>query len=290
MTESKDIHVLTLDDPNYPAELKEIYAPPATLWAKGDLSVLRTTRFAIVGAREASRYGLETASRLARELAEAGVTIVSGMARGIDSAAHSGALAAGAPTIAVLGCGLSMISKGEPMKMAQSILDHHGLILSEFPLDTMPAKHTFPRRNCTISGLSRGVLVVEARFKSGALITADAALEQGRDVYATPGNVDSPLSQGTNKILKQGAKLVTCVEDILEDLHLKTPAAPMGPPTDLSAEESALFSFLGADPRHVDELIEEAALSPARAIAALSVLELKGLAKQLPGKNYVTTR
>lgn len=285
------IKVLSANDPDYPSELLEIYAPPILLYVKGDVSLLRGVRFAIVGSRDASLYGSRTASTIAKELTEAGVVITSGMAMGIDCAAHEGALAAGGPTIAVLGAGLSRIAFGAPTDMARRILEGHGALVSEFPVRMNAAARNFPIRNRIISGLSRGVLIVEAKAKSGALITADAALEQGREVYAVPGNADAIRSQGTLRLLKQGAKLVTCAEDILQDLSLSASDSRrslLRRPVDLSQDENILLSFLDREPRHVDELIDQANLAPKDAISALSFLELKGFAKQLPGKNYVS--
>ena len=286
------VRLLVAEDPDYPAELKEIYAPPIVLYVKGDFSLLHTVKIAIVGSRDASIYGSQTASKIAKELSEAGVTVVSGMAMGIDSAAHEGALAAGGPTIAVLGSGLSRISAGASSRMAERIVEGRGALISEFPM-RMPAEaYTFPVRNRIISGISSGVLVVEAKAKSGALITVDAALEQGREVYAVPGNADSLRSQGTLKLLKQGAKLVTEAQDILQDLSLSREGRPnlSAETPNLSADENVLLSFLDREPRHVDELISHANLAPKDAIVALSFLELKGFAKQLPGKNYVASR
>ena len=287
------IRILTWDDPDYPGQLREIYAPPTILYAKGNVSALRSTQFAIVGCRDASVYGRQTASTIARELAEAGVTVTSGMAMGIDSAAHEGALAAGGTTVAVLGAGLSRIASGSPSEMASRILKSGGVLVSEFPLRMNAAPGHFPIRNRIISGLSAGVLVVEAKAKSGALITVDAALEQGREVYAVPGNIDSIRSEGTHRILKQGAKLVTRAEDILQDLSLSIQES--GPrqfkkSADLGPAENTLLAFLDQQPRHVDELISQANLATKDAITALSFLELKGFAKQLPGKNYVSVR
>ena len=288
------VRILMRED--FPDDLKQIYAPPIVLYVKENVSALRGVKIAVVGARDASIYGRQTASLVAKELTEAGVTVVSGMAMGIDCAAHEGALAAGGPTIAVLACGLSRISSGPPQDMANRIVDAGGTVISEYPMRMNAEPGFFPVRNRIISGLASGVLVVEAKAKSGALITADAALEEGREVYAIPGNVDSIRSQGTLKLLKQGAKLVTSAADILQDLELlcgkpriarsleeKSRAA-------LSEEENSVLSLLGSEPRHVDELIDHAAIPAKNAISALSFLEIKGYVKQLPGKNYVVVK
>lgn len=285
--------ILRVED--FPDELKQIYAPPIVLYVKGDPEALGALKLAIVGSRDASIYGRQTASRIAKELTEAGITVVSGMAMGIDCAAHEGALAAGGPTIAVLACGLSRISTVASQDMAKRILSSQGAVVSEYPMRMNAEPGFFPVRNRIISGLSSGVLVVEAKAKSGALITADAALGEGREVYAIPGNVDSVRSQGTLTLLKQGAKLVTSAEDILQDL------SPLhGQPrltrdlaerrTGLSDEEKAVLSLLDSQPRHVDDLIDHAALPAKNAISLLSFLEIKGYVKQMPGKNYVAVK
>lgn len=288
-----DTAILTADD--LPEELKQIYAPPIVLYLKGDVAALGRAKIAIVGSRDASIYGRQTASLIAKELTEAGVTVVSGMAMGIDCAAHEGALAAGGPTVAVLACGLSRISDGSPRDMADRILASGGALVSEYPMRMSAEPGFFPVRNRIISGLSAGVLIVEAKAKSGALITADAALEEGREVYAIPGNIDSMRSQGTLKLLKQGAKLVTSADDILQDLSmlLAKPLIARDPTAariGLGQEENFLLSLLDGQPRHVDDLIDHSALPAKRAISALSFLEIKGFVKQLPGQNYVAVR
>ncbi len=288
-----EIKILTAHD--LPDELRQIYAPPIVLYVKGDPAALGGVKIAVVGSRDGSIYGRQTASRVAKELTEAGVTVVSGMAMGIDWAAHEGALAAGGPTVAVLACGLSRISSGSPQSMVERIVDSQGAVVSEYPLRMNAEPGFFPVRNRIISGLSSGVLVVEAKAKSGALITAEAALEEGREVYAVPGNVDSVRSQGTLALLKQGAKLVTSAGDILQDLSLLSAKPRLARVLAenrmaLSEEESALLSFLDSQPRHVDELIDRVAIPAKNAISALSLLEIKGYVKQLPGKNYVVVK
>lgn len=289
----KQTTILTSAD--FPDELKQIYAPPVVLYVKGDASALDTIKIAIVGSRDASFYGRQTASLIAKELTEAGVTVVSGMAMGIDSAAHEGALAAGGPTLAVLGCGLARISSGAPQDMADRIVRSGGAVVSEYPMRMPTEAGHFPVRNRIISGLSMGVLVVEAKIHSGALITTDAALEEGREVYAIPGNVDSVRSQGTLALLKQGAKLVTSAEDILQDLLIlnSKPRIERGlgeSRARLSEEENSILSLLDSQPKHVDDLIDHAAMPVKNAISALSFLEIKGFVKQLPGKNYVAVK
>ncbi len=296
LAQREEVDMITVFDQRYPAELKQIYAPPILIYVKGALPKPQAAKFAIVGSRGASLYGRRIAVQISKELAEEGIIIVSGMAMGIDCSAHEGALSAGRATGAVLGSGLSRVSPGAPQKMADRIVEKGGALISEYPMQMHALPKHFPVRNRIISGLSYGVLVVEARSKSGALITADAALEQGREVYAVPGNADSSLSQGTNRLLKQGAKLTTSAEDILQDLSsifIKNPketARRSNSKTALSDDENAVLSVLESEPLHVDELIACANLPVKNAITALSFLELKGYAKQLPGKNYVAIK
>lgn len=311
--------VLTSADADYPAPLREIYDPPAVIYVKGRWTEHDRIAVAIVGSRHCSRYGERTAGHLAYELALRGVTVVSGMARGIDAAAHWGALKAAGRTLAVLGNGLSSIYPPEHRELAEAIAQH-GAVLSEYPMRMPPMGQNFPRRNRLISGLSLGVVVVEAAAKSGALITADQALEQGREVFAVPGAVDSWTSEGTHQLLKQGAKLVTSVEDILEELRLKwervprprrapsqqgwsptgvpdavgdgppQPASP-APPRDVTDEERLMLEHLSADePRDIDTLVAATGLAASACAATLLGLEVKRLVKQLPGKRFVTQK
>jgi len=293
----ENVEIILCLDERYPAELKEIYSPPILIYVKGALPQAHAAKIAVVGSRDASLYGRRMASEISRDLAQNGVGIVSGMAMGIDRAAHEGALTAEGVTVAVLGSGLSMISPGAPQEMAERIVKSGGALISEYPMQMHATAQHFPVRNRLISGLSYGVLVVEAKSKSGALITVDTALEQGREVYAVPGNADSILSQGTHRLLKQGAKLVTSAEDILQDissLFVKSPREttrkPGLPNPLLSEDENTVLSVLEREPLHVDELIAQANLPVKNAITALSFLEIKGYAKQLPGKNYVSVK
>ncbi len=212
-----EIEVIPIDDVNYPAALREIYDPPITLFAKGNLTFLGEKSIGIVGSRDATSYGFNTAKELSYSLAQNNIVIVSGLARGIDKAAHIGALNAKGKTIAVLGCGIDICYPNENMVIYKEIL-RRGLIISEYIVGTKPEAGNFPARNRIISGLSNGVVIVEAKAKSGAIITADFALEQGRTVYAIPGNINSIQSEGTNDLIKQGAKTVTSINDVLEDL------------------------------------------------------------------------
>lgn len=212
-----EIEVIPIDDVNYPAALREIYDPPITLFAKGNIAFLGEKSIGIVGSRDATSYGFNTAKELSYSLAQNNIVIVSGLARGIDKAAHIGALNARGKTIAVLGCGIDICYPNENMVIYKEIL-RRGLIISEYIVGTKPEAGNFPARNRIISGLSNGVVIVEAKAKSGAIITADFALEQGRTVYAIPGNINSIQSEGTNNLIKQGAKTVTSINDVLEDL------------------------------------------------------------------------
>ena len=288
------VNLIRVKDKRYPSCLKEIYDPPAQLYVKGALPEEEEPKVAIVGSRLTSHYGLRAAHTIAADLARAGVVVVSGMALGIDTAAHEGALSVGGRTLAVLGSGFSHLYPAENKKLAEQIIKN-GALITEYPAETRPLPHHFPMRNRIISGLSRAVLVVEARRKSGALITADFALEQGRDVFAVPGNIDSPKSGGANWLLKQGAKIATCAEDILDELNIKPADSktnsdqnPM--PDDLGPEEKELLSLFDSEPLHVDTLLESSRLPSGKAISVLSLLEIKGRLKQLPGKNFVRIR
>ena len=213
-----DIKIINISDDNYPAKLKNIYAPPITIFAKGDISLLSSKAIAIVGSREPSKYGIYVAEKFSKELSKEGIAIVSGLAKGIDTFAHVGALSSFGKTIAVLGSGIDVVYPKENAKYYREISEK-GLIISEYIVGTAPESKNFPQRNRIISGLSDGVLVVEARKNSGTMITTDFALEQGKELYVIPGNITSNLSAGTNNLIKEGAKLVTDVCEILEDLN-----------------------------------------------------------------------
>ena len=288
------IKIITFLDKDYPENLKNIYDPPVVLYVKGNILPEDKLAVAIVGSRLASFYGLQTAERLGFELASHGITIVSGLARGIDSSAHKGALKAKKRTIAVLGSGLANIYPEEHKDLAERISES-GAVISEFPMRTIPDKGNFPKRNRVISGLSLGVVCVEAAERSGALITCDCGLEQGREVFAVPGKVDSMTSKGTNKLIKQGAKLAQGVEDILEELDLSrcvggtAIADAEGQVKDnaLDKEESLVYTLLSSDPKYIDEICRESGIGINRISKILLGLEIKKFAKQLPGKNFV---
>ena len=287
MSEKETIEILRVNDVGYPSLLKEIAVPPAELYLKGELPT--TACLAIVGSRDASAYGLRIAETLARELSGAGLGIVSGLARGIDTAAHRGALSGKGKTVAVLGSGLSNIYPSENRALAEEILRQGGALVSEFPLTYPALPENFPRRNRIISALSIGVIVVEADEKSGALITAHAALEQGREVFACPGPMDSPLSRGCHRLIQQGAKLIVEVEDVFEELkiplvhHLSREQEVV----DLDPREAALYRHLSDRPLSVDLLAEQSRLPVQEALSTLLQLELKQLVRAYPGKRFV---
>ena len=291
---SNNVSIVTIEDEGYPSHLREIASAPLVLYVRGKCEVLNGPAVAIVGSRLASLYGMGIAQKFAMELAQAGLTIVSGLARGIDTSAHQGALKSGGVTIAVLGCGLNHNYPAENKGLAQSITEH-GAVISEFPMETPPASFNFPRRNRIISGLSKGVVVVEAALKSGALITGDFALEQGREVYAVPGKIGDPAAQGTNRLIQQGAKLTMSVDDILEDLapglqeFRRAPeeqTADRLPDVPLSNEEHVLCSSLDDEPVHIDELADKTGLTVTQAALVLFRLQLKKMVRQLPGQKY----
>jgi DNA processing protein len=293
--------VLTLADEDYPSLLRETYDPPITLYYLGDIHrALSRPAIAVVGSRVCSTYGKNVAEMLARELASRGVTIISGLARGIDTAAHRGAIAASGLTIAVLGTGLDEIYPKENQKLAQQIISH-GAMITEFPLSTPPVSQNFPFRNRVISGLVLGVMVVEGAERSGSLITARMAYEQGRDVYAVPGNITSPKSFGPNYLIKDGAKLVQTWRDVVEefplDLKSEILAGEAGESrreqlsfdeVALSSAERKLLKLIPQDKAlHIDELIMRAGMNSGELMSALLRLEMAERIRQLPGKKFV---
>jgi DNA processing protein len=287
--------MLTQEEAGYPAGLKEIPYPPPFLFVWGTLKPEDDLAVALVGTRTPSYYGLKACRRLAGNLAAQGITVVSGLARGIDTAAHEGALEAGGRTLAVLGCGLDVVYPPENRGLYQKI-PGQGALISEFPLGTPPEARNFPIRNRLISGLSLGVVVVEAGFKSGTAITVQYALDQGREVMAVPGPVDSPSSVGPHRLIQQGGKLVWQVEDILSELPGFARGGSLGGPAGRLAETPSpiprpvadnLLSFLGAEPIQLDELVQVSGLPPAEVLSRLTILELQGLVRELPGKCYV---
>jgi DNA processing protein len=288
---------LSLEDPAYPLSLKNIHDPPPILYVKGALWPEDTLALAIVGTRRASPYGLEIAGKIAFELAQRGLTIVSGLALGIDAAAHEGALRAGGRTIAVLGSGIDRIAPQTNVALAGKI-EERGAVVSEFPLGQEPDRWTFPQRNRIISGLSLGVIVVEGHYDSGAMITAKQALEQGREVFAVPGDIGLEQSKGPHWLIKQGAKLIENVEDVLEELKYQIPNNKLQTnpdhqitkikPENLSPDEEKIFSLLSDEPKQLDAIACEAGWPVQQASACLTLLEIKKLARQLPGKMFAT--
>ena len=323
------VRILCFDDEAYPERLKEIYDPPPVLWVRGDVGLLGRTSIAVVGTRRPSPYGSGMAERLSRDLAARGLLIVSGMARGVDTAAHGGAIQAGQPTVAVWGTGADVVYPKENKGLSERILEGGGAVVSELPLGTFPAPQNFPRRNRIISGLSIGVLVVEASENSGTRVTARCALEQGRDVYAVPGNVTNAGSWTPNTLIKQGAQLTATWEDVWEALPSQVKlelegvneskreadasflpelmagsggglaagagngsGSEFGVRPGLRGREAVVFGILRADEAlQMDEILEklEAQLSSAEVFTALFELELAGRIRSLPGKNYVRT-
>ncbi|WP_031514380.1 DNA-processing protein DprA [Desulfofalx alkaliphila] len=287
------ISFVTYEDENYPRRIRDIFDPPPVLFVKGSLEPLTDNAVALVGSRRATAYGRAVAQRLSAELAQRRVAVVSGAARGVDSSAHRGAMGAGGYTVAVLGCGLDVVYPPENARLLDEIA-RKGAVLSEFPLGARPEAWHFPSRNRIISGLCKVVVVVEAANKSGALITADLALEQGRDVMAVPGSIYSKLSEGAHKLIKQGAKPVTSVEDILEELGIDTlfNGEYKGKATGLklSLTEQAVYKELSGDPLYLEELIQKVSSSSQEVMAALMFLEIKGLIKKLPGKKYAAVK
>lgn len=317
------VHALTSQSENYPAPLRTIHDPPMVLYVWGELIARDRQAVGVVGSRRTSFYGTETAKKLSYQLAYAGLTIFSGLARGIDTAAHQGALAAKGRTVGVLGCGLSQIYPPENFALAERIAEGNGAVVSEFPMSVTPDRQTFPMRNRIISGSSLGLLVVEAGLNSGALISAGQAAEQGRTVFAVPGPIDRETSQGTNRLIQQGAKLVMDSADILEELaalpgftslpaheaspsdlplsadgnrnsrgELPTATAAAGKTANTGAlnlkpEELSVLEAVGRDETPIDQVILKCGLPTPTVSSTLFALELKKLIKQLPGKHYV---
>ncbi|NQT90829.1 MAG: DNA-protecting protein DprA [Candidatus Omnitrophica bacterium] len=280
------VEVLTVFDDAYPADLKEIYDPPIVLYIKGRLYSPDSIAIAIVGSRRASLYGLMTAEKLAGQLAPYGVTVVSGMARGIDTASHKGAIAGGGRTIAVLGNGLASVYPPENKKLSDEIIKN-GALVSEFPMEMPPHKENFPRRNRVISGLTKGVVVVEAARRSGSLITADFALEQGRSVFSVPGAAGSITSCGTNNLIREGAKLAESAADILEEIRPSSDGKATQAINLTDPSEKSIYGLLSEEPFDIDTLIETASIEAKQTKRLLLDLEMKGLVKQLPGKLYI---
>ncbi len=292
--EKAGIRVVTRDDAEYPVNLREIYDPPLVLYVKGALPAGEKHALAIVGSRRTSLYGQEMSRKLAYQLANVGAVVVSGLARGIDTFAHRGALQAKGRTVAVIGCGIDIVYPSENEALADEIVAKGGAVVAEFPFGVQPDKQHFPMRNRIISGWSLGVIVVEANVKSGSLITAKFASEQGRQVFAVPGRADSILSRGTNKLIKDGAKLTEDAEDVLAEFEYlvrpdrkERPAAGgTGVALKLTELEGKVVAAIGDEELVVDEIIRATGLTSAAVSATLLALEMKRVIKQLPGKVY----
>lgn len=294
----KDIAVLYCDDSGYPACLREIYLPPTLLYIQGEVRADEKC-VAIVGSRKATQYGRDIARRFAADLAATGICVVSGMAMGIDTWAHKGAMESGGRTVAVLGSGVDICYPQSNLQLKKNI-SCNGAVVSEFPPGTTPIPGNFPRRNRVISGMSVGTIVVEAMERSGALITADFALEQGREVFAVPGSINSPYSRGCNRLIKQGAKLVENLDDVLEELGLilnknsgKNEIVELQKTEQLSflsPDEEKVLSTIPYEPVHADELIQKAGINASTVSSTLLNLEINGLIKQMPGKFFVRVK
>jgi DNA processing protein len=292
--------LLTWDEPEYPTRLREIYDPPPLLYVLGNIELLSRHCIAIVGSRRPTPYGNQMAGKLARDLADRGMVVCSGLARGIDCSAHQGALgSATGTTIAVLGCGIDVVYPKENKKVFEAI-QKQGAILTEFPIGTFAAPQNFPIRNRVIAGMALGVVVVEGAQYSGSLMTARLAMEFGREVFGVPGNATQPSSFGPNHLIKQGAKLVTGWEDVVEELPTPVRAELLPVATATSQErtllveenlaplERPIYGLLSLDAaRHVDELVEASGLSSSEVLATLFDLEMKGVVRQLPGKQFL---
>ena len=282
--------IATIDDENYPTSLRDIHDPPFLLFYKGELPDQDELTLAMIGSRQATPYGRQVADVIARDLAYQGICVVSGMARGIDSFCHKAALAAGGRTVAVLGSGIDVIYPRENSKLYQQIAEQ-GAVISEFPMGMAALAYNFPRRNRIISGLSKGVVVIEANEKSGTLRTVDFGLEQGKDIFAVPGSIISPASRGTNRLLREGAKIVLSAEDIWRE-YLTEPKKISQPrkqkkSDNFSPTEKKLIKEMMM-PVHFDRLLTIADLDAAKLASLLTVMEIRGLIRQLPGKYYQT--
>src|SRR5256886_3549449 len=285
--------VITQKSPSYPKSLREIHAPPIVLYVWGALQERDNHAIGIIGARHTTHYGTEAAKKLAYQIAYAGLTVISGLARGIDTAAHQGALAAKGRTIGVIGSGLSKLYPPENAALAEKIRSGNGAIVLEFSMEIEPDRQTFPMRNRIISGWSHGLLVVEAGLNSGALISVSQALEQGRSVYAVPGHINAPSAQGSNRLIQQGAKLVMDASDILDDLQILLPDTKPAPEAAvralpaLSDEERRVYDAIRETETSIDDIATKAELPSGTVSSTLLRLELKRLVKQLPGKYFV---
>jgi DNA processing protein len=296
LIEEYQVKIITLDDPEYPANLKNIFDPPLVLFLRGQILPEDDYSIAIVGTRMATVYGVSMARKISSQLGQLGFTIISGGARGIDTAAHQSALRINARTVVVLGCGVDVVYPEENSRLFEEVA-HKGALVSEFPMKTPPLRQNFPRRNRVISGLSVGVVVVEAPRRSGALITVSSALEQGREVFCVPGQADNFNMKGSHQLLKEGAKLVEDVDDIIEEIRplLRNRLPDMlkdgqqKPQPELTPQESRICGLLGSEPKSLQEITEQSGISVGSVIATLTQLEIKGLIIELPGKFFLSS-
>src|SRR5450432_319273 len=285
--------VITTSSPLYPRQLREIHAPPIVLYVWGELTERDQHAIAVIGSRRTTHYGLEAAKKLSYQLAYAGLTVISGLARGIDTAAHQGAIAAKGRTIAVIGSGLSKLYPPENAPLAEKIRNGNGAVVSEFSMEIEPDRQTSPMRNRIISGWSHGILVVEAGLNSGALITVSQALEQGRSIYAVPGHINAPSAQGSNRLIQQGAKLVMDASDLLDDLQILLPETKPSPEAAVRAlplltpDERRVYDAIEAAETSIDAIATRSELPSGTVSSTLLRLELMRLVKQLPGKYFV---
>jgi len=288
------VRAFNWNHPEYPPALKEIYDPPPVLYLKGAFAERDAHGVAVIGTRRATAYGREACAALVKDLVAAGITIISGLAKGIDGIAHRTTLDAGGRTIAVMGSGIDVVYPADHRALAQKISET-GVLMSEFPLGTKPDARNFPRRNRILSGLSLGVLIIKAPLDSGVMHTVRFALDQGRDVFCIPGSIFSPSSLGSNRLIQDGAKLITDAADVLEELNIarleQQPSFPgFGQIEDIEAEEAGLLQHIGVEPIHIDELRRQAGMPVANVSSTLSLLEIKGLVKQVGAMHYVRVR
>ncbi len=289
-----DVRIIPFNDRSYPETLRELYDAPTVLYVKGDLKAADKYAVAVVGSRRSTYYGIQVSERVSYDLACQGLTVVSGLARGVDSASHRGALRAKGRTLAVLGCGIDINYPPENRGLMNAIASS-GAVISEFPFGTLPDRQNFPRRNRIISALSLGVIVVEAAVDSGSLITVGYALEQGKEVFAVPGNITSRNSRGTNDLIRKGARLVESAKDVIEELSPQIRGILREDRTvserslpQMTDGEKKLFDCLDNEPKHIDTIIRETEKSSSEALSILLSLELKGVVKHVDGKRFIT--
>ncbi len=291
--DDRELTIITQEDDVYPQLLRESPSPPLVLYVWGQLLKRDSNAIGVIGSRQATHYGVSAARKMSFQLAYTGYTVVSGLARGIDTAAHEGALAAKGRTVAVIGSGIGKLYPPENQALAEKI-SQNGAVVTEFPVDYPPDRQSFPLRNRIVAGWCSGQLVVEAPARSGALITVQQAVDMGRTIYAVPGPIDRPTSMGCNRLIQQGAKLVVSGDDILDDLMTLFPTAPQAPKlqesapaVELSGDELTVFTALGTEQPHIDEIIRATGLPPGQVSSTLMRLEMKRLVRMLPGQRYV---